>query len=76
MQIQVTQTLTHSDESSGTTIFSDGTRAYWTEGDSPVVYSPTPVDSRPYSALLSSGEMGDMREMTEREEHEWEAARE
>lgn len=81
-------TLYHSDEVSGTTILSDGTKLYWTEGYSPVVivYADGRIESvDPFGSkhpvidvLLRIDEVGHepSRLMTPQEEAEHDATRE
>lgn len=85
--MRIVITLGHSDTVSGTTIFDDGTKAYWTEGYSTtVVIAPNgrrhhiPAHARPdnYRAalaemieLLNEGATPAGREMTLGEEIEW-----
>lgn len=72
-------TLTHSDEVSGITILSDGTRVYWGEGGADsVVITPDgnrtvigPYRVHPLQKQLDDA-MANMREMTPDEEQEYE----
>ena len=77
--------LTHSDESSGTTILDDGTKLYWTEGysDTVIVYpdgrrevvGPFQVEDHPLVDEIVDPGADDMRQMTKAEEEENERAR-
>lgn len=83
----MSMTLCHQDESSGTTIYDDGTKVYWTEGySSAVIMHPNgtkevvpPHENNAQSThpVMSSPEIRDMatddaRNMTAEEEAEWE----
>lgn len=80
----MSMTLSHSDGCSGTTIMSDGTKVYWTEGNSEavIVYANGKMEKVPAQSnhqVLLSEEVYSVntihnREMTKAEEIEWEIA--
>lgn len=79
--LHIVKTLNHSDEVSGTSYFSDGTVAYWSEGrssaiiyklpDGKIVEIPSYEDSSIYGQLLSGDDYGEIGEMTPEQEAEY-----
>lgn len=88
-KLRIIATWNHSDGVSGTSVFSDGTKAYWSEGRSEHIqllrangedvytsaYKGEEHYSDPYVKLLNGDDYGTCREMTDVEELEHSMAR-
>lgn len=77
--IEIVATYNHSDEVSGTSVFNDGVRAYWTEGRSSYVkfrrgdhtwWESVAHGHSPYMLAMDGEHYGKVRQMTPEEEEE------